>query len=106
MKKNRQVRNKKKIEFCAPFFSTSSSSLLLTFHFGKKIRHVYIYDDTGTEIHLLKHHVDPLKLDFLRYHFLLVSVGNAGFLKYQVGVGILIRSAGCLWKCYFRWNVR
>ena len=48
---------------------------------------MFIYDDKGTEIHQLQHHVDPLRLDFLRYHFLLVSVGNAGFLKYQVRWG-------------------
>ena len=63
-----------------PSFSHSHSSLSLSHSY------VYIYDETGTEIHLLKHHIDPLRLDFLRYHFLLVSVGNAGYLKYQVRV--------------------
>ena len=45
---------------------------------------MYIYDNTGTEIHVLQKHVDPLRLEFLRFHMLLASVGNAGFLKYQV----------------------
>jgi U3 small nucleolar RNA-associated protein 7 len=47
-------------------------------------RMVYIYDQSGAEIHALDRHVDVSRLEFLPYHFLLVSVGNAGFLKYQV----------------------
>jgi U3 small nucleolar RNA-associated protein 7 len=46
-------------------------------------KNVYIYDKSGLEIHRLKKHVDVNKLEFLPYHFLLVSVGNAGYLKYQ-----------------------
>jgi len=33
------------------------------------------------EVHKLKHHVEPMRLEFLPYHLLLASVGNAGFLK-------------------------
>lgn len=44
----------------------------------------YIYDHTGMQLHCLRNHVQPLALAFLPYHFLLASVGNAGFLKYQV----------------------
>lgn len=44
----------------------------------------YIYDHTGMQIHCLRNHVQPLALSYLPYHFLLASVGNAGFLKYQV----------------------
>ena len=43
---------------------------------------VAIYDNDGTEIHSLTDHMDPLKLEFLPYHFLLASVNRSGFLKY------------------------
>ncbi|KAF9926445.1 Small subunit (SSU) processome component [Linnemannia zychae] len=46
-------------------------------------KYVYIYDSQGTEIHCLRNHIEVNKLDFLPYHFLLTSIGNAGFLKYQ-----------------------
>eukprot|EP00735_Rhodelphis_limneticus_P011558 TRINITY_DN4675_c0_g1::TRINITY_DN4675_c0_g1_i1::g.19575::m.19575 TRINITY_DN4675_c0_g1::TRINITY_DN4675_c0_g1_i1::g.19575 ORF type:complete len:575 (+),score=105.93,sp/Q9P4X3/UTP7_SCHPO/49.41/8e-170,BING4CT/PF08149.6/1.2e+04,BING4CT/PF08149.6/4.2e+03,BING4CT/PF08149.6/6.9e+02,BING4CT/PF08149.6/1.8e-34,WD40/PF00400.27/6.5e+02,WD40/PF00400.27/60,WD40/PF00400.27/3.8e-06,WD40/PF00400.27/8.8e+02,Coatomer_WDAD/PF04053.9/0.028 TRINITY_DN4675_c0_g1_i1:58-1725(+) len=46
-------------------------------------KNVYIYDTNGTEIHRLRNHIDVNRLDFLPYHFLLVSVGNAGYIKYQ-----------------------
>ena len=36
-------------------------------------RYVYIYDKQGVEIHRLKNHPEPLKLEFLPYHFLLAS---------------------------------
>ncbi|KAF2138643.1 uncharacterized protein K452DRAFT_328481 [Aplosporella prunicola CBS 121167] len=45
-------------------------------------RAVYIYDAQGVEIHKLAKHVDPTFLEFLPYHFLLASVGNAGYLKW------------------------
>jgi U3 small nucleolar RNA-associated protein 7 len=45
--------------------------------------HAYIYDNTGAEIHRLSDHIDPMVLDFLPYHWLLVSVGRAGWLKYH-----------------------
>jgi len=45
--------------------------------------HVYIYDNAGVEIHRLDDHNDPFCLDFLPYHWLLVSVGRAGWLKYH-----------------------
>ena len=51
-------------------------------------RHVFIYDQRGTEIHCLKQHTDVNRLDFLPYHYLLATVGNAGVLKYHdVSVG-------------------
>jgi U3 small nucleolar RNA-associated protein 7 len=44
---------------------------------------VYIYDSVdGTEIHCLNDHIDPISMTFLPYHFLLSSVGRAGYLKY------------------------
>jgi len=44
----------------------------------------YIYDKDGVELHVLRKHIQPNVIDFLPYHFLLVSVGKAGYLKYQV----------------------
>ena len=37
-------------------------------------KYTYIYDNTGTEIHCLSHHIEVNKLEFLPYHFLLASV--------------------------------
>jgi hypothetical protein len=45
---------------------------------------VYLYDDTGAELNYLQKHIDPTRLEFLRYHFLLASIGNSGYLRYQV----------------------
>ena len=45
-------------------------------------RHAYIYDSTGMEIHCLRSHLEPNRLEFLPYHWLLASVGRTGFLKY------------------------
>ncbi|PFH51665.1 hypothetical protein AMATHDRAFT_74739 [Amanita thiersii Skay4041] len=45
--------------------------------------HVFIYDQNGVELHRLKSHVEPTRLEFLPYHFLLASTGMTGFLKYQ-----------------------
>lgn len=45
-------------------------------------KYVYIYDRAGVEMHCLRQHIEPLYLEFLRWHFLLASVGNAGYLKY------------------------
>ena len=46
-------------------------------------KYVYIYDHEGTEIHKLKQHLDPTLLDFLPYHYLLVSAGKSGWLRYH-----------------------
>lgn len=43
---------------------------------------VYIYDQSGVEMHKLDTHIEPLFLEFLPYHFLLASIGNSGWLKY------------------------
>lgn len=45
--------------------------------------HVYIYDDTGAEVHKLAHFSNPYALDFLPYHWLLASIGRSGHLGYQ-----------------------
>ena len=46
-------------------------------------KYTYIYDNRGTEIHCLKDHTETRALDFLPHHFLLISVGEAGVLRYQ-----------------------
>jgi len=46
-------------------------------------KYVYIYDRSGTEIHCLKDHTEPLKLEFLPKHFLLASTSKSGILRYQ-----------------------
>eukprot|EP00038_Savillea_parva_P028332 m.64414 g.64414 ORF g.64414 m.64414 type:complete len:552 (+) comp8223_c0_seq1:251-1906(+) len=54
-------------------------------------RATYVYDNTGAEVYVLRNHVDPLCLEFLPYHFLLASVGNAGWLKYHdTSIGKLV----------------
>jgi U3 small nucleolar RNA-associated protein 7 len=85
-----------------------SRSLVTEFHVRERIRdvtflhnfslaavaqanHVYIYDHTGAEVHCLDQHVDPFRLAFLPYHWLLASIGRAGYLKYQdVSTGSLV----------------
>lgn len=46
-------------------------------------QHVYIYDKNGIEIHCMKRHDRPLKLDFLPYHYLLVSTGHSGHIRWH-----------------------
>ncbi|KAJ3155018.1 Small subunit (SSU) processome component [Geranomyces variabilis] len=46
-------------------------------------KYTYIYDNTGMELHCLRQHTEVNRLEFLPYHFLLATVGNAGWLKYQ-----------------------
>uniref|UniRef100_A0A7S2JLM7 BING4 C-terminal domain-containing protein n=1 Tax=Cyanoptyche gloeocystis TaxID=77922 RepID=A0A7S2JLM7_9EUKA len=46
-------------------------------------KYVYVYDKNGVELHCLKRHLDVSRIDFLPYHWLLVSVGNQGILRYQ-----------------------
>ena len=43
---------------------------------------MYIYDKQGVELHCLKTHHQVCALDFLPYHFLLVSVNKKGYLQY------------------------
>ena len=45
-------------------------------------KYTYIYDHAGVELHCLNKHIEATALEFLPFHFLLASVGNAGFLKY------------------------
>lgn len=54
-------------------------------------KYTFIYDKQGMELHRLKQHIDATLLDFLPYHFLLVTAGNTGYLKYHdVSTGQLI----------------
>ena len=46
-------------------------------------QYVYIYDKAGLEVHQLRNHVEVNQMEFLPYHFLLATIGNPGFLKYQ-----------------------
>ncbi|KAG8836192.1 Small subunit (SSU) processome component [Serendipita sp. 399] len=45
-------------------------------------KHVFMYDLNGVELHCLSSHIEPTKLEYLPYHFLLVSTAKTGFLKY------------------------
>ncbi|CAJ2511076.1 Uu.00g067010.m01.CDS01 [Anthostomella pinea] len=46
-------------------------------------KHVYIYDSQGVELHSLRKHQDVTHLEFMPYHFLLVTLGLTGFIKWQ-----------------------
>ena len=46
-------------------------------------KHVYIYDQQGVELHEMKHHYEPKFLEYLPYHYLLVSGSKRGHIKYQ-----------------------
>jgi U3 small nucleolar RNA-associated protein 7 len=46
-------------------------------------KYVYVYDNQGLEVHCMRNHIEVNRMAFLPYHFLLATVGNAGFLKYQ-----------------------
>ena len=43
-------------------------------------KYVYIYDRDGVELHCLKSHIEPTRIEFLPYHWLLASVVRAPFL--------------------------
>lgn len=54
-------------------------------------KYVYIYDHEGTEIHKLAQHIDPTLLEYLPYHYLLVSAGKSGFIRYHdISTGELV----------------
>lgn len=46
-------------------------------------KYTYIYDQNGVEIHCMKRHERPLKLDYLPFHFLLTTVSHTGWIKWQ-----------------------
>ena len=45
-------------------------------------KYTYIYDRAGVELHCLRQHIEVRAMEFLKWHFLLATVGNAGYLKY------------------------
>jgi U3 small nucleolar RNA-associated protein 7 len=46
-------------------------------------KYAYIYDQNGVEIHCMKRHERPFKLEYLPYHFLLTSIGHSGWIKWH-----------------------
>ena len=82
------------------FLDNNQQSLLKEFHVRERVRdacflhnftltavaqknNAFIYDNNGIEIHRLSETHEPVALDFLPYHWLLVSIGRTGWLKYQ-----------------------
>jgi U3 small nucleolar RNA-associated protein 7 len=58
-------------------------------------RNVYIYDHHGVEIHNLDQHVEVEFMEFLPYHYLLATIGKAGWLKWQdTSTGKLVMQMG------------
>ncbi|WWC85202.1 uncharacterized protein L201_000061 [Kwoniella dendrophila CBS 6074] len=54
-------------------------------------KYVFIYDQNGVELHKLKQHIDPTHMEFLPYHYLLTTVGHAGYLKYHdTSTGVML----------------
>jgi U3 small nucleolar RNA-associated protein 7 len=45
-------------------------------------KYLHIYDNQGIELHCMRDHIEPVMLDYLPYHYLLVSASHSGQLKY------------------------
>jgi U3 small nucleolar RNA-associated protein 7 len=45
-------------------------------------KYLHIYDNQGIELHCMRDHAEPAKLDYLPYHFLLASASRLGTLRY------------------------
>jgi U3 small nucleolar RNA-associated protein 7 len=51
-------------------------------------KYLHIYDASGIELHCLRDMLEPKLLDFLPYHYLLVSVSKIGFVQYlDISIG-------------------
>ncbi|KAG0605876.1 hypothetical protein M758_9G094700 [Ceratodon purpureus] len=62
-----------------------------TFFAVAQKKYVFIYDRRGVELHCMRDHIQPLKLEFLPHHFLLASIDKAGILRYQdTSTGVLL----------------
>jgi len=67
-------------------------------------KYVYIYDNMGVELHCIKDHRYPIHMDFLPYHFLLVSACQFSDLHYRdisTGAEVCVHktklgAAGCM----------
>ncbi|CAE7485236.1 utp7 [Symbiodinium natans] len=46
-------------------------------------KYIFIYDKQGIELHCIKQQKSPMHLDFLPYHFLLVSAGERGEITWR-----------------------
>lgn len=56
-------------------------------------KYTYIYDNKGVEVHCLADHERPYRLDFLPYHYLLVTAGHSGYVKWRdVSTGQMMAS--------------
>jgi hypothetical protein len=50
-------------------------------------KYVFIYDRDGVELHRLKSHIEPTRLEFLPYHWLLASIVHVtSFWHYSCGL--------------------
>lgn len=45
-------------------------------------KNLYIYDNSGREVHCVRKHKNIKKMDFLQYHFLLASISTDNVLRY------------------------
>jgi U3 small nucleolar RNA-associated protein 7 len=58
-------------------------------------KYTYIYDRDGTELHRLDKHIEVTHMEFLPFHFLLATIGNAGHLKYtDTSTGQMVAECG------------